>query len=163
MSDNVIIGNNFFVKGQCCIGGDGFNLERLDNGELRERPHYGKVIIGDNVTIGAFNNIDRGLEENTIIGNNVKTDSMVHIGHDAVIGNSVILSQKSTIGGHCTIGDYSVVWIGAFIHQRVKVGKNCMVGAMTYLRHDLPDDHVAYGNPVIVKHRSEINYPWVEY
>jgi len=163
MSDNVIYGNNFKVKGPVCIGGDGFNLDRKDDGWLVERTHYGTVIIGDDVTIGAFNNIDRGLEENTIIGNNVKTDSMVHVGHDAKIGNSVILSQGCTIGGHCVIGDYSVIWIGAFIHQHVKVGKNCMVGAMTYLRHDLPDDHVAYGNPVIVKHRSEINYPWVKY
>ena len=162
-SNYVLIGDGFEYKDPVSIGGVGFNLTRTNKGMLVHKQHNGLVLIGNNVHIGAFNNIDRGLDLDTRISDNVKTDSHVHIGHDAVIGKSVILSQKSTIGGHCIIGDYSTIWVGAFIHQRVKVGKNCMVGAMTYLRHDLPDNHIAYGNPVIVKHRSEIKYPWVEY
>lgn len=161
--DYVTVGNNFKYKEPVNIGGYGFNLTRQPDGSLIENPHNFKVIIKDNVSIGAFNNIDRGIWRDTIINDGVKTDAHVHVGHNAIIGKHVILCQKSTIGGSCEIGDYSQIWIGSFIHQHVKIGKNCMVGAMTYLRHDLPDNHVAYGNPVIVKHRSEIKYPWVQY
>lgn len=157
------IGKNFRVKEPVNIGGYGFNLTRNSDGSWMENPHGFKVVIGDDVSIGAFNNIDRGIWRDTILSDGVKTDAHVHVGHNAFIGKHVTLGQKCTIGGSCDIGDYSQIWIGSFIHQHVKVGKNCMVGAMTYLRHDLPDDHAAYGNPVIVKHRSELKYPWIKY
>jgi len=88
---------SFLIISHTFIGTDGFGFERNEVNELEKFPHYGKVIIGDNVDIGANCTIDRGNMENTIIKSGTKIDNGVHIAHNVLIGNNVIIGACSYI------------------------------------------------------------------
>ena len=90
----VEIGNNVNIKNGTVIGTDGWGYERNEKDELEKFPHYGKVIIGNNVDVSANCTIDRGNMHDTIIGDGTKIDSGVHIAHNVKIG------KNSRIGAH---------------------------------------------------------------
>ena len=83
--------NNCNIGSGTDIGSDGFGFERDMNNTLHRFIHLGNVIIGDNVEIGALNSIARGTLNNTIIKDGVKTDNLVHIAHNCVIGKNMLL------------------------------------------------------------------------
>lgn len=106
---NCIIGNNVIIQSGVIIGEDGFGYVKNEDGsKIIKFPHYGKVIIGDDVTISSNTCIDRGGLNNTIIHRGCKIDNLVHIGHNAIIGENTIITAKCMIAG--------------------KIGKNCWVG-----------------------------------
>ena len=155
--DIVEIGKNTFIKEGTVIGGDGFHFRRNDKQELVFTEHKHKLIIGNNVWIGAGCNIDRGRFRDTVINDGTKLDSMVHISHNVIIGKNCIIGQGSTILGGCEIGDESEIWSHVVVQQHVKIGKRAVIGANSYIRKDIPDDHVAFmfGDKLIVKPKSE--------
>ncbi len=127
------------------IGEDGFYWQRDKNGILQSKPHNFDIIIGDNVHIGSHVSIDNGRWRDTEIGEGTKIDDHSHISHNVIIGKHCLISVGVILLGSCEIGDYSNIWAGAIIHQGVKVGERCTVGAATYLRHNIVDDSTIYG------------------
>lgn len=109
------------------------------------------IIIGEHTFFNPYITIEYGVVRDTIIGDNTKVDSFVMIGHDSQIGRSVLLNTGVKILGKVTIGDFSKICAGAIIHQGVTIGKNCIIGVNSYVRHDVPDNTVVYGNPASVK------------
>lgn len=91
------------------IGADGFGIAN-DKGKWLKIPQVGKVIIGDDVEIGANTTIDRGAIDDTIISNGVKLDNQIQIGHNVFIGEHTVIagcvgiSGSTRIGSHCAIG-----------------------------------------------------------
>ena len=130
------------------IGEDGFYWQRDCKGVLQSKPHLFDIIIGKNVELGSHVSVHKGRWRDTVIGEGTKVDAHSHISHNVIIGNHCLISVGVILLGSCEIGDYSNIWAGAIIHQGVKVGKNCTVGANSYLRHDIPANTVVYGTGV---------------
>lgn len=111
---NCVIGDNCLVQSGTVIGADGFGYAN-DKGEWIKIPQLGRVVIGNNVEIGASTTIDRGALDDTIIGNGVIIDNQCQIAHNDIIGDhtaiagGVIMAGSLTVGRHCLIGGASVI------------------------------------------------------
>jgi UDP-3-O-[3-hydroxymyristoyl] glucosamine N-acyltransferase len=107
---------------------------------LRQREHNYKVIIGDDVQVGAFTTIDRGSWRDTYIGDRVKMDSHVHVAHNCQVFDDVQLIVKSCLLGSVTVDNKSYIGANATIIQHIKIGKNCFVEAGTIVNRSMPDN-----------------------
>jgi UDP-N-acetylglucosamine acyltransferase len=98
------------------------------------------VKIGNNVTIREFVTVNRGTKANfeTIIGDNCLLMAYVHIAHDCIIGNNVILANSSALAGHIKIDDWAIIGGMAAIHQFVNIGAHSMISGGGLVRKDVP-------------------------
>jgi len=135
-----VIGRNVIIHSGTVIGSDGFGFTP-DRDKHEKIPHAGFVRIDDNVEIGASVCIDRATAGKTWIGEGTKTDNLVHIAHNVIIGkntlvvaqvgiagsakigNNVIIAGKAGISGHLKVGDYSIVGPGAGVLSDIEQGK----------------------------------------
>ena len=110
------------------LGADGFGYV-LDSatGAYTQFPQQGKLIVEDDVEIGANTTIDRGALEETRIARGSKIDNLVHIGHNVRIGNNVIIAAQTGISGSSTVGD------GAILGGQVGVGEHAEIGPQVIL------------------------------
>jgi UDP-3-O-[3-hydroxymyristoyl] glucosamine N-acyltransferase len=154
---DVVIGNNSIVRAGAILGSQGFEHKRTTKGILSVF-HDGKVIIGENVTIGAYNIIDKGfLDRSTRVGNFTKCNSFVFIGHRAQIGKRCFIGVGAIITGSSTVEDD--VWIGpsATISNQVKVGRGARVTMGSVVTQNVePGRHVT-GN-FAIEHSHFINF-----
>jgi UDP-3-O-[3-hydroxymyristoyl] glucosamine N-acyltransferase len=144
--DNVAIGKNVTIHSGTVIGSDGFGY--MWDGEKHVKiPHIGKVIIEDNVEIGANVTIDRAELGQTIIKKGAKIDNLVQIAHNVSIGeNSIIVSQVG-ISGSATIGKNVVLAGQAGVADHVTVGDNVMAGGRAGITGDVPPNSLISGTP----------------
>lgn len=116
--DNVTIGQNVIIHSGSVIGSDGFGFELVNN-KAHKQPQIGKVIIGNNVEIGANCAIDRGSIGDTVIEDEVKMDNLVHIAHNVKIGSQTAIMGSCGIAGGAQIGKrcqiYGMVAINGYI------------------------------------------------
>jgi UDP-N-acetylglucosamine acyltransferase len=98
------------------------------------------VEIGDGTTIREFVTVNRGTKASykTIIGKNCLLMAYVHVAHDCVIGNNVILANAATLAGHIEIDDFAIVGGLAAVHQFVKIGAHSMISGGGMARKDIP-------------------------
>ena len=129
------------------IGFDGFGYEKNEEGGWESFPHYGRVVIGDNVEIKANVNIDRGNLGDTVIEAGTKIDCLTHIAHNAHIGRNCIIVCLVCIAGSAKIGDNSWIAPGAIIRNKIRVGKNVVVGMGAVVTKDVEDGVTVIGNP----------------
>ena len=143
---NCIIGERCVIHSGVTLGDDGFAFER-DEKYLHRFPHFGNVIIGDEVEICANSHIALGSLSDTTIGNGTKIDSLVHISHNVVVGKNCEITAGSVIGGSTKINDS--VWIGlnATLKDHVKVGNNAIVASGASVIHDVPSKDIVAGVP----------------
>ncbi|MGI9265578.1 MAG: UDP-3-O-(3-hydroxymyristoyl)glucosamine N-acyltransferase [Gammaproteobacteria bacterium] len=97
------IGSRVILQPGVVVGSDGFGLARSES-VWRKVPQLGAVVLGDDVEIGANTTIDRGSIENTVIGNGVKLDNQIQVGHNVVIGEHTVIAGCVGISGSSTIG-----------------------------------------------------------
>ena len=102
------IGHRTLIHSGVVIGSDGFG-QANDEGFWIKVPQLGKVMIGDDVEIGANTTIDRGAIENTIIGDNVKLDNLIQIAHNVQIGAHTVISACAAIAGSTRIGEHCMI------------------------------------------------------
>jgi UDP-3-O-[3-hydroxymyristoyl] glucosamine N-acyltransferase len=145
--DNVLIGNNVTIHTGAVIGSEGFGYSKQSNGESEHFPHIGGVIIEDNVDIGANTCIDRGSLGNTIIGQGVKIDNLVHIAHNVVVEKNAYIIANAMIGGSTKIGESSWVAPGASLRDSIVIGKFATVGLGAVVTKNIPDGEIWMGNP----------------
>ena len=136
----VEMGENVKIKNGTVIGTDGWGYERNEKNELEKFPHYGKVIIGNNVDISANCTIDRGNMHDTKIGDGTKIDSGVHIAHNVTIGKHSRIGSHSILLGHCEIGDYVDIWTNVVIKEGIKIGNNAVIGSCSFVDTDVPSN-----------------------
>ena len=114
--------------------------------DLARFPHLGNVQIGNDVEIGALNSICRGALGNTIIGSGVKTDNLVHIAHNCVIGKNSILTACTELSGGVVIGEN--VWMGpnCSIKEKIEIGSNSLVGIGSVVRKNVGTNCIVAGS-----------------
>ncbi len=105
----VTLGKRCAVHSGTVIGSDGFGYAVDQKGNWVKMPHLGGVVIGDDVEIGSNTSIDRGMIDDTIIGNRVIIDNLVQIGHNVNIGDNTAIAGCVGIAGSATIGKYCLI------------------------------------------------------
>ena len=149
LGDNCIIGKNCLIKSHTVIGEEGFGFAFEDDGTPVRIPHLGHVVIGDEVEIGALNVVARATLAETAIGDHVKTDDHVFIGHNAVVGENTIITAAVEVGGS-VIGRN--VWIGpqACIIEKIEIGDEALIGLGAVVTKSVEPNVVVVGNPARV-------------
>jgi UDP-3-O-[3-hydroxymyristoyl] glucosamine N-acyltransferase len=131
------VGERVTIHSGTVIGSDGFGYRRLPDGEQEKVPHLGRVVIEDEVEIGANCAIDRATLEETRIGRGTKIDNLVQIGHNSEIGSHACILGQVGISGSVRIGSFSIIAGQAGIADHVKIGEGTVVGAQAGVHHDL--------------------------
>ena len=145
---HALIGDNVIIHAGCRIGQDGFRYHPTARGHLKV-PQLGRVIIQDNVEIGANTTIDRGGSGDTVIGEGTKIDNLVQIGHNCMIGRHCILVSQSGISGSVTIGDYAVLGGQVGLADHITIGEGAMVAAKSGVMNNIPSGEKWMGNPAM--------------
>jgi UDP-3-O-[3-hydroxymyristoyl] glucosamine N-acyltransferase len=126
IKSNTIIGKNCILYAGSVIGSDGFGYAKDDN-EWFAIPQIGRVILGDNVDIGANSTIDRGTLDDTIISSGVKIDNLVQIGHNCFIGENTIIAGCVGIAGSAKIGKNCAIGGAAMILGHLSISDNVTI------------------------------------
>lgn len=141
-----IIGDNAIIHAGTVIGADAFYYKR--SGDRYDKfTTCGRVIIGNNVEIGALCTIDRGVTGDTIIGDGTKFDNQIHVGHDTYIGKNVLMAAQCAIAGVVTIEDDVILWGQVGITKEIHIGKGAQVLAKSGVIQDLEAGKRYLGNP----------------
>jgi UDP-3-O-[3-hydroxymyristoyl] glucosamine N-acyltransferase len=126
----VELGDCVVVHAGAVLGADGFGYVRSDaTGEYLQFPQQGRLILEDDVEIGANATVDRGALEETRLGQGVKIDNLVHIGHNVRVGKHVVIAAQTGISGSSAIGDYAVVGGQVGIGDHAHVGEKVILGS----------------------------------
>ncbi len=146
------IGRNCIIKSGAVIGEIGFGYSVNESGENFRIPHFGSVVIGDNVEIGGANTtIERGgTIEDTIIEKGVKIDDLCQISHNAHIGENTKIITNTSIYGSVKVGKNCYIST-SIIRNQLTIGDNVVVGMGSVVLKDVGDNLIAYGNPATEK------------
>jgi UDP-3-O-[3-hydroxymyristoyl] glucosamine N-acyltransferase len=124
------LGDRVVVHAGAVLGSDGFGYVRDgDTGEYTQFPQQGRLVIEDDVEIGANTTIDRGALEETRIARGVKIDNLVHIGHNVRVEPNVVIAAQTGISGSCIIGANAVVGGQVGIGDHAEVGEGVILGS----------------------------------
>jgi len=145
--DDTVIGKSVIIHSGTVIGSDGFGFVRKEDGSYYKIPQVGRVVIGDEVEIGANVAIDRATLGETCIGAGCKIDNLVHVAHNAVLGKNVILVALVGISGSSTLGDGVIMAGQAGVTEHVKIGDNVIVAAKSGVTKDIPSNQFVSGFP----------------
>jgi len=129
---NVEIGENVIVHFNSILGSDGFGYAPQNDGYIKIE-QLGKLIVGDDVEIGAGCTIDRGAIDNTEIHNGVKLDNQVHIAHNVILGENSAIAASCAIAGSTIIGKNLQMGGLSGILGHLKIADNVLIGAHTLI------------------------------
>ncbi len=147
--DGVEIGDRVVVQDGAVIGSDGFGFARRQDGTHQKIPQVGRVIVEDDVEIGAHSAIDRPAVGETRIGAGAKIDNLVQVAHGVHIGRNVLLAAQVGIAGSTLLEDDVVMAGQSGATGHVRLGRGAMVGAKSAVTKDVePGRHVA-GIPAV--------------
>jgi UDP-3-O-[3-hydroxymyristoyl] glucosamine N-acyltransferase len=143
---NALIGDRVIVHPGCRVGQDGFGYQ-MEAGRHGKVPQVGRVIIQDDVEIGAGSAVDRGAMGDTVIGEGTKIDNLVQIGHNVTIGRHCIIVAQTGISGSVTLEDWVVLGGQVGIADHVTIGEGAQIGASSGLMRDVPAGEKWVGTP----------------
>lgn len=150
--DNVLLGSGVIVHSGTVIGADGFGYV-FDGQQHVKIPQTGRVVIGDNVEIGANSCVDRATFGDTVIENGVKLDNHVHIGHNCQVGENTVLVAQVGISGSVVIGKRCTFAGHAGSVDHVTIGDDVTVMMKTAITKDIPSHSVVSGQPAMEHHK----------
>lgn len=141
-----LIGNNVIIHPGVRLGADGFGFAMGLGGHLKV-PQLGRVVIQDNVEIGANTTIDRGANRDTIIGEGTKIDNQVVIGHNVVTGCHCVMVGQVGLAGSATLGNYVVLGARAGVIGHMKVGDGAQIAGNSTVADNVPAGAIWGGVP----------------
>jgi UDP-3-O-[3-hydroxymyristoyl] glucosamine N-acyltransferase len=144
------IGNRVVIQPGTVIGSDAFYYNTKKNREVwyKKMLSGGKVVIEDDVEMGANCTIDRGVSSETRIGRGTKMDNLVHIGHDVVVGKNCLFAAQVAIAGATTLEDGVILWGQVGVSKTLTIGANAEVFAQSGVGGDLEGGKKYFGSPV---------------
>ncbi len=142
-----VIGNNVIIQPGATIGSDGFGFVKIgkENFKLEQ---IGRVIIKDDVEIGANVAIDRGAIGDTIIGKGTKLDNLVHVAHNDIIGENCLITAQVGISGSVKIGNNVTIAGQTGITGHLEIGNDVTIRAKSGVTNSIKDGLVVSGFPV---------------
>ena len=143
---HALIGDRVIVHGGVRIGQDGFGFAMGAGGHLKV-PQIGRVIVQNDVEIGANSAIDRGALKDTLIGEGTKIDNLVQIGHNVVVGRHCVIVGQVGIAGSATLGDYVVVGGHGGVAGHITVGDGAQIAGASHVKDSIPAGARVVGTP----------------
>ncbi len=141
-----LIGDRVVVHAGARIGQDGFGFAMSPRGHLKV-PQVGRVIIQDDVEIGANTTIDRGALKDTIIGEGTKIDNLVQIGHNVVIGRHCVIVAQTGISGSTELGDFVIMAGQSATSGHIKIGSGAQMAGASRATKDIQPGAKMGGTP----------------
>ena len=145
--DNCIIGDHVTIHSGTVLGSDAFYYKNRPEG-FDKLISVGRVVLKDNVDIGAACTIDRGVTGDTIIGEGTKVDNQVQIAHDTVIGKKCLIASQTGIAGCVIIKDEVIIWGQVGIVSGVTIGEKAVLMAQSGVSKSIKGGKVYWGTPV---------------
>jgi len=154
IGDNCIIESHVVVKGPSTIGSGNHFFQFSSIGEqCQDKKYAGEetfLVMGDNNIVREGVTIHRGTIQDqaiTRIGSNNLLMANAHVAHDCVVGNNCILANSVNLAGHVVVDDFAIIGGMTGVHQFVKIGAHCFVGATSYVNQDVPPYIICSGQP----------------
>lgn len=141
-----LLGDRIIIHAGARIGQDGFGFAMGPEGHLKV-PQIGRVIIQDDVEIGANTTIDRGALKDTVIGEGTKIDNLVQIGHNVRIGRHCVIVAHTGISGSTELGDFVVMGGQSGTAGHIKIGTGAQVAGASHPKDDIPPGARVAGTP----------------
>jgi UDP-3-O-[3-hydroxymyristoyl] glucosamine N-acyltransferase len=148
--DHSVIGNNVVIHANSVIGADAFYFKRRRDREVQydKMVSCGRVVIEDDVEIGACCTVDRGVSADTVIGRGTKLDNHIQVGHDTVVGKNCIMASQVGIAGVATVEDEVILWGQVGVSKDLTIGKGAVVLAQSGVPASLEAGKTYFGSPV---------------
>jgi len=162
--DHCVIGDHVIIHAGTVIGADAFYFKRRKERSMQydKLESCGRVLIEDDVEIGACCTIDKGVSGDTIIGAGTKIDNHVHIGHGAVIGKNCLFAAQVGIGGKAIIEDEVILWGQVGVSKDLTIGKGAVVYAQSGVAASIEGGKVYFGSPVTEAREKMKELNWVK-
>jgi UDP-3-O-[3-hydroxymyristoyl] glucosamine N-acyltransferase len=143
-----IMGNDCYIYNGARIGSDGFGFNTIAGKHVRI-PQLGRVIIGNDVEIGACACVDRGALDDTVIGDGCRIDNLVQVAHNDKLGRGCVIVSQTGIAGSCTFGDYVVCGGQSGFADHLMVGSGAQIAAQSGVMRDIEPGAVVMGSPTV--------------
>ncbi|MEP2239837.1 MAG: UDP-3-O-(3-hydroxymyristoyl)glucosamine N-acyltransferase [Maribacter sp.] len=145
--DNCVIGNNVTIHAGSVLGADAFYYKKRPEG-FDKLISGGRVVLKDNVDIGALCTIDRGVTGDTTIGFGTKLDNQVHVGHDTVIGEKCLIASQTGIAGCVIIEDEVTIWGQVGTNSGITIGAKAVIMGQTGVTKSVKGGKSYFGTPI---------------
>ena len=145
--DNTVIGDNVIIHAGTVLGGDAFYYKKRPDG-FDQLISGGRVVIHDNVGIGALCTIDKGVTGDTTIGEGTKLDNQVHVGHDTVIGKKCLIASQTGIAGCVIIEDEVTLWGQVGTTSGITIGTKAVIMGQTGVTKSVEGGKSYFGTPI---------------
>lgn len=146
--DGSEIGDNVIIHSNSVIGADAYYFQKREDG-FKKFQSAGKVIIKDNVEIGALCSIDKGVTGDTIIGEGTKMDNHCQVGHDTVIGKHCLIGAFAAIAGVTVIEDEVILWARVAVNKDIVIGKKAIIMATSAVDKSIEGGKAYMGSPAM--------------
>ncbi|HEY8387406.1 MAG TPA: UDP-3-O-(3-hydroxymyristoyl)glucosamine N-acyltransferase, partial [Parasegetibacter sp.] len=162
--DYCVIGDNVIIQSGTIIGSDAFYYNTKKNREVwyKRMLSGGRVVIENDVEIGAGCTIDRGVSHDTLIGAGTKIDNMVHIGHDTIIGKNCLLAAQVGIAGATTLGNGVTLWGQVGVSKTLTIHDGAVVLAQSGVASTLEGGKIYFGTPAEDAGNKKRELVWVK-
>lgn len=148
---NCVIGDRVILHSGCVIGSDGFGLAQ-ENGHWLKIPQIGRVVIGNDVEIGANTTVDRGALDDTVIHDGVKLDNLIQVAHNVEIGAHTAIAACAGIAGSAKIGAHCTIGGAAMIFGHIKIADGVNISTNTLITKSLPKQGSYTSTPPFAEH-----------
>jgi len=145
--DNTVIGNNVTIHANTVLGADAFYYKNRPTG-FDKLLSGGRVVLEDNVDLGASCTIDKGVTGDTTIKEGTKIDNQVHVGHDSVIGKKCLIASQTGIAGCVIIEDEVTIWGQVGTNSGITIGKGAIILGQTGVTKSVEGGKSYFGTPV---------------
>ena len=142
----MILGDRVVIQDGAVIGSDGFGFAPTAEG-YRKIPQLGRVVIADNVEVGANTTIDRATLGETSIGRGTKLDNLIQVAHNVTIGSDTVIAALTGISGSAKIGDRCRIGGQVGIVGHLRVGDEVSIGAQSGVAGDVENSTIVSGSP----------------
>jgi UDP-3-O-[3-hydroxymyristoyl] glucosamine N-acyltransferase len=146
--DHSVIGNHVILHSNCVIGADAYYYQKRPAG-YKKLESCGRVIIEDDVEIGALSSIDKGVSGDTIISKGTKFDNHVQVGHDTYIGKNCLIGAFCAIAGVTRIEDDVILWASVLVNKDLVIGKGAILLAGSGTERSLEGGKIYWGIPAV--------------
>jgi UDP-3-O-[3-hydroxymyristoyl] glucosamine N-acyltransferase len=143
---HAILGARVYVYPGARVGQEGFGFDMTETGFVTI-PQLGRVILEDDVEIGANSTIDRGGLQDTVIGTGTRLDNLVQIGHNVRIGRFCAIAAQCGVAGSAVIGDFVVIGGQAGIASHAIIGSKAQIGAQAGVMSEVQEGTIVVGSP----------------